>query len=538
MSVPPVARGRFGEVILVGGSAPEPGWLRGLEELLSVHGIPVRWVADDAFGYSAETGYTAAEIRERVRRVLEGFWPSGSGGAVGDWVWIHNASLGRNVAMVGELARVCRARGVRVVWHHHDWWFDNRWVRWADMRRLGVRGLGAAARLTLPDGPGWVHAGINRSDVAHLRGGFGRRALWLPNPVEPACRAGKGGRSVRRQAGKAGADRDERGKGGAGAEGARSWLEEASGVPRGAPVWLLPCRFLRRKNMAEAVLLTRWVRPEGWLVTTAGPSSEDERPAWRRLMQAAEAGGWQVRLSVLAGAGAEAPSVSALMAASEAVVLTSIQEGFGLPYLEAASAGKALVGRRLGNVVPDLESLGFRFPTLYDELWVSSGWLDWPGEVERQRRVFSTWRGGLPRGWQGVLEPPRWLDSAWDGPVPFGRLSFTGQMEVLARPVGLTREAGLALNPELRRWAALAARGRLPVAAGEGDAPDRLSLEAYARRFWRGVASAGRAADGEEGVAHHAGARNGVVAGRVVEGFLKAALSQDRWYPLLWSPET
>ena len=42
-----------------------------------------------------------------------------------------------------------------------------------------------------------------------------------------------------------------------------------------------------------------------------------------------------------------------MLAASEAVLLTSIQEGFGLPYLEAAAARRPLV-------IPDLTRLSAR----------------------------------------------------------------------------------------------------------------------------------------------------------------------------------
>ena len=41
------------------------------------------------------------------------------------------------------------------------------------------------------------------------------------------------------------------------------------------------------------------------------------------------------------------------------MMLTSAQEGFGLPYLEAAALRKPLIARHLPNVVPDLLELGF-----------------------------------------------------------------------------------------------------------------------------------------------------------------------------------
>src|SRR5690606_14151715 len=137
---------------------------------------------------------------------------------------------------------------------------------------------------------------------------------------------------------------------------------------------LMAARLVRRKNVAEALLLARWLRPDAWLMTTDGARSGDEQPYQRRLEEAARRHGWRLRIGVLAGReGPGAPRVPELMAASEALLLTSVQEGFGLTYLEAAAAGRPLLARRLPNVFPDLRRLGFRFPQAYDEVLVDPG---------------------------------------------------------------------------------------------------------------------------------------------------------------------
>lgn len=501
-SAPFLADGRAGAVVLVGGEPPEPGWYEGLVRRLAQVSVPVSWVADRAFAYAAESRLPAAEVRRRVARQLRGIFEGAD--ADGDMVWIHNPGLGRNVVMARELARVCRARGVRVVWHHHDWWFENRWARWAEMRRIRPTSLKDAARSCFPHGEGWMHVGINRRDADRLRRGFPGHAVWLPNPME--YREPRDGPDVTR---------------------ARSWLTDRLDGDGTSPVWLVPCRFLRRKNMAEAVLLARWIRPEAWLVTTAGASSTDERNTWSRLKAAAAAGDWRVRLSVLDGAGPSAPSVESLLGASEAVVLTSIQEGFGLPFLEAAVAGRPLIGRRLGNVVPDLEGLGLRFPTLYDEVLVSPAWMDWGAEVERQERLFEAWRRGLPRACRGWVRLPAWLHAAAPRGVPFSRLTFTAQLEVLAHPVDATLPRALTLNPWMRRWRDWGVAERLPRISWEEGTLEGLSGTAYAKRFWNAARKAGRTPRSPAATAE-----------RVLEGFLRETLSEAYLYPLLWSSET
>jgi len=504
-ATPHLVEGRADAVVLVGGEAPDPIWFGEFVRRLAP--IPVTWEADRAFGYAAEARLDAAEIgrraRQKLRRILD------QGEPEEDWVWVHNAGLGRNVVMIRELARICRKRKVRVAWHHHDWWFENRWSRWAEMRRLQVTTLRDAARASFPTGAGWLHAGINRRDVARLRRGFPGQSVWLPNPVELDSSGGP--RSV-----------EER-------TAARRWLAERLDGDAMSPVWLVPCRFLRRKNMAEAVLLTRWLRPEAWLVMTAGASSEEERPTWKRLTAAAREGHWRVRISILDGADSSAPSVESLLEASEVVVLSSILEGFGLPYLEAAAAGRPLVGRRLGNVVPDMESLGLTFPTLYDEILVSPSWLDWSQEISRQECRFAAWRSGLPRGWRTQVRLPAWLREPPGCGVPFSRLTFTGQLEILQAPADMTRQAALRLNPWLSRWSAWAATGKLPRITWKSNTAAKLSGRAYARRFW---SAAGTAARGCKTTTRADSAE------RVQAGFLRERLAADHLYPLLWDRDT
>jgi glycosyltransferase involved in cell wall biosynthesis len=502
-ATPHLVEGRARSVVLVGGEAPEPLWYEKLVERLAP--MPVTWEADPAFGYVAEAGMNATEIARRVGKTLRRVLDAGEPGE--DWIWIHNAGLGRNVVMVRELARVCRKRNIRVAWHHHDWWFENRWSRWAEMRRLQVTTLREAARAAFPAGTGWLHAGINRRDVDRLRRGFPGQSVWLPNPVEFGTRG-----SVR-----SGVD----------GAGARRWLAERLDGDGSNPVWIVPCRFLRRKNMAEAALITRWLRPEAWLVTTAGASSEEERPTWERFSAAARDGQWRVRISILDRAGAGAPSVESLLETSEAVVLSSIQEGFGLPYLEAAAAGRPLIGRRLANVVPDLESLGLTFPTLYEEILVSPSWLDWNQELARQERLFAAWKSGLPRSCRTLVQLPEWLCAEPDRGVPFSRLTFTGQLEVLHTATPASVQEALRLNPWLARWRTWATAGKLPRITWESDTAEKLSGRTYARRFWK----AARAAAGVV----RAGAES---AERVQAGFLRERLGADHLYPLLWHRNT
>src|SRR5213075_2873742 len=187
------------------------------------------------------------------------------------------------------------------------------------------------------------HVAINQADAAILSRHFAKRAGWLPNLTEPAPAPPP-----------------------ARVRAARNWLGQE--LADDAPVWLLPCRLLRRKNIAEALMLTRWLRPEAWLVTTGGVSSANEQAYANRLEAAVEQQGWRLRLGLLRGNDSGQPEVDDLLTACEVVLLTSIQEGFGLATLEAAAARRPLIARALPNVAPDLRRFGFRFPQCYPEL--------------------------------------------------------------------------------------------------------------------------------------------------------------------------
>jgi glycosyltransferase involved in cell wall biosynthesis len=488
------ANSRFAEVVLVGGEAPDERWQRHFED--QVAPVPVTGSYDHALGYWSEQRPHAESIRRRIRAVLEPLLSSGADCVV----WAHNQSLGRNLILTAELQRLCAERRVKLVLHHHDWWFDNRWQRWAEMRASGFRTLDAVAETILGTAPNVRHAGINRMDARILEAHAGRQAGWLPNPAAASVTVSTP--QLQR---------------------AREWLAAKSG--ENGPVWLMPCRLLRRKNVAEALLLARWLRPSAWLITTGDISSAEEKACAAALERAARKQGWRLRLSVLAGSEQNTPPIPDLMAGSEVVLLTSLQEGFGLPYLEAAAAGRPLLARALPNIMPDLRRFGFRFPHLYADLLVAPSLFNWERERRHQQRLFSQWRARIPSSRQGLAGVP-WLLRTEPAPVPFSRLTLTAQLEVLAGPVEESWQACAELNPFLVHWKELAGQGKLAPAEWPAKAAQFLSGEAYARK-WYGLLA--------ERNARPAPAAAAVQA---QDQFIRERLATENLYPLTWNTKT
>jgi hypothetical protein len=435
-----------------------------------------------------------------MRRALEKLFTDADGGNC--LVWAHNLGVGRNLLLARELASACAERGLPLISHHHDWWFDNRWARWLELRRFGFRTLTASARAVFSEQGHTVHAAINNADAAILWRHFGKASFWLPNLTEPASPPSP----VRVRA-------------------AHCWLRNK--LAHGdAPVWLLPCRALRRKNIAEALLLTRWLRPEAWLVVTGAASSADEVFCFRALEMAAHQHHWRLRLGVLAGDESRKPSVADMLGASEAVLLTSIQEGFGLPYLEAAAAQRPLLARRLPNIAPDLERFGFRFPQAYDDILIAPVLFDWRAERARQAKLFRDWRATMPWLARKLVSLPPVLAAERAQPVPFSRLTLTAQLEVLARPASESWAACAPLNPFLEDWRRRAGAGQLRVTPWPRAANRWLGGQAYARRFFAALGAKSKPS------------RPAFSPMKVQACFIENKLAAHNLYPLLWSTTT
>lgn len=488
-----VARGDISAVTLATGEKPDELWLERLRDALG--GVVLAVEVRPELRYWSELAPVPSDLEARLNRTCTNLLAAKGGDRA--VLWVHNLALGRNAPLAAAWAQAAEQTGAVLLSHHHDFFFDNRWIRWPEMQASGLPDLDAAARVVFPSGRRTVHLAINRADYTLLAGGFGERAVWLPNPVT----------SPRH--------------GSAEEAGARTWLAARTG--HDGPYWLLPCRLLRRKNIAEAVLLARWLRPGARVVTTGGPTSVDEEPYAAWLREAAARGGWPLDLAVLAGV-ADGPSVSALMAAAESVVLTSLQEGFGLPYLEAAAAGRPLVARALPNVLPDLLSLGLRAPVVYDEIRVPGALFNLPREREHQRRLCEIWRATLPAEVQDLAGEP-WVLTGPDDVVPFSRLTMTAQEEVQACATGDLTAALAEANPGMDAW-----RGAGPnlPAAGFGDgASDSLSPAQFARHFWSAADRADRAVATPDGAPE-----------RVMRNFVADRLRGGNLYPMVFAPET
>ena len=406
-------------ITLAVGEAGASGWQAALVNSVSPARLEV--FVEPAFGYFSEQGLPPKMTRDAIRAALAHLVRPGEAGET--LFWFHNPAIGRNAILGEELGRLGAKLGFASILHHHDFWCANRWARWWEMRQCGFRTPAAAARALFVAGARVAHVCINSADHKALRQFFLRHSAHLPNPLKPRFSSTP-----------------------TAAKKMKLWLKEATGSA--GPVWLCPTRILRRKNIAESILITRWLRPEACLATTSGVSSVGEQEYASRLQSAAKAGKWNVRFGLLDGL--NHPAVAEVIDASEAIVLTSLQEGFGLGFVEAGA--KPLIARALPDIMPDLAALGFQFPYLYDEVFIASDLVDRKSERRRQTKLWKTWKENLPAVWRSRAGHPTFLMLADGEPVPFSQLTLSAQLEVLALPPERTWKACKHLNPCLERW--------------------------------------------------------------------------------------
>lgn len=202
-------------------------------------------------------------------------------------------------------ARVVAAElaGRPAVLHHHD-------PPWQRERFAHITELP-------PDDDAWRHVTINRLTERQMAT-RGITSTTIYNPFEAEQQPG---------------DRD----------GTRQLL----GIAEGELLVAHPVRAIARKNIPLALRVCEELGATYWLT---GPSEEGYGPILSRILAQA---GCRVRRS-------PAPSRADIYAAADAVVFTSVWEGFGNPPVEAALSGRpAIVGHY--PVADELRSLGFEW---------------------------------------------------------------------------------------------------------------------------------------------------------------------------------
>jgi FMN phosphatase YigB (HAD superfamily) len=155
--------------------------------------------------------------------------------------------------------------------------------------------------------------------------------------------------------------------------------EQAGRTGSGAPILFAPVRGIRRKNLGELVFLSA-LAPQGTRLAVSraplNPSALPVHDTWRKFAMRQQLPiGFDVvdRFSPAAGAGSDFETWTSH---ATHFITTSVSEGFGLPFLEAAAHGKPLIGRNLPHITAEHASHGIRSGNLYEQLLIPADWID------------------------------------------------------------------------------------------------------------------------------------------------------------------
>jgi len=210
---------------------------------------------------------------------------------------------------------------------------------------------------------------------------------------------------------------------------------------------LYPVRAIRRKNIGEALLISRYLPGGQSLFFTQPPNSPADFGSyndWKRLAAA-------YRLPVRFEMGTQR-AFQTLVASAAWVLTTSIAEGFGFAFLEPWTAGKALKGRLLPDICRDFSAHGIDLKHLYPGIRLPMEWIGRQRIVDRFKKCLEFNRRAYGSFW-----PAKWTATCLqtlgqnDG-IDFGLLDEGFQKECIDRvhQNPIDRQELLAMNPGLK----------------------------------------------------------------------------------------
>lgn len=428
-------------------------------------------------------------------------------GAEPDLWHFHNPALGKNSAMAEVVGKM--AAEAPVLLQFHDFAEDGRPANYA-MLRERMENIGKL----YPQASQVHYATTNSRDLSYLRqSGFRQANVHLlgdPVRVPQGGEMGAGGTACGADGVLKGAGTDFNAAGAALSAGNAAFssgqLAGFDALQDGQPLYLYPTRAIRRKNIGEFLLwaaLSAAQEEDALFAMTLEPENPQARPVYERWVAFAKEQGLPLAFGV--GQGRGAPPFAALMQRAQAIVSTSVAEGFGLAFLEPWLFGKEVLGRNLPEITTDFSQQGLDLSRLYERLLVADDLFD---SIALRDRLAA----GLKRTYAAYCRPlpedavERCLHAAGDGTgrIDFGRLDEMAQEQVIAALVssGQVRSGisplGLSAGIETIGGEKVGGGGEVSASCGAGTvaAQQRIAanaqavaqnygLDAYGERLYR-----------------------------------------------------
>ncbi|MEC7696871.1 MAG: hypothetical protein VYA11_07225 [Planctomycetota bacterium] len=256
-------------------------------------------------------------------------------------IHVHNHSLGKNASLPGAL-KIIAEEGYPLLLQIHDFAEDFRVEQYQHLNAmLDSSPIGLGCRL-YPQATQIHYAVLNGRDrqILSKSGIPNKRLHALPNPIvapedlpDPL--------------------------------NIRSEMQDKRGIPIDVPLVIYPVRGIRRKNLGELLLWSALFKNRASFGTTLAPKNNAEKPSYNRWKRLAE----NLQLPCHFELG-ESFSFKQNLSAADALITTSVAEGFGMVFLESQLGGRRLLGRNLPEVTTEFAENGIDLSSLYQTLCI------------------------------------------------------------------------------------------------------------------------------------------------------------------------
>lgn len=278
------------------------------------------------------------ESYEKVKKILS------DNIAIWDIVHAHNFNLGKNPLVTLALSELAQ-EGYMLVNHAHDF-AEDRTTNHNFLKRVIENHFGKNLNKVLyPGFDKYKFAVLNLKDFERLKRLHipEENITLLPNP----------------------APKPENLKL-APCEECRQKICDKLGLDPDKKIFTYPVRAITRKNIGEYILLAELFAEEAnWLITLP-PQNPIELVEYNKWKEFADNNGIDVRFEV-----GHKVDFDELISATDACITTSVQEGFGMVFLEPWLLDTPVMGRDLSYVTSYILNSGLEFNLLYDEISVN-----------------------------------------------------------------------------------------------------------------------------------------------------------------------
>ncbi len=301
----------------------------------------------------------------------------------GDILHVHNLNLGKNPILTMVFSKL-NGEGYLLINHAHDF-AEDRSVNMDYMQKI-INGFFnmPLKEIMYPNNSRYLLGVLNSTDYNRtLELGVNKERLFLfPNPVYMA---------EDNTINKAVANRT---------------IRKEFKIDDKKFIITYPVRVIRRKNIGELILLAVLFKKSCQFLVTMAPRNPIELEhyiAWQKFCADYE-------ISILFEAGKEIDFMQ-LLSGSDYCITTSVQEGFGMTFLEPWLVGTPVLGRDLPYVTEDIKAEGVALNGLYKAFMVPfiDGEIDFKElSLEKQKQLIISILNKISMG-QEIINLNNWL---------------------------------------------------------------------------------------------------------------------------------